>query len=101
MLAYVRALASGDRYVVNEDRYVAINLQPSKTVEMRFFKGTMNPDTVKARLQSIHAVAEYAMESRFTTSITKHSNWDAFRVWTSARDDRFSAFNTYANNKGV
>lgn len=101
MLSYVRALASGDRYTVNEDRYVAINLQPSHTVEMRFFKGSMNPNTIQARLQAIHACAEYAVESRFSASITKHSNWDAFRVWTSARDDRFSHFNNYANSKGV
>jgi hypothetical protein len=34
-----------------EDRYKAINIQPDHTVEFRFFKGTLNPETVLAAVQ--------------------------------------------------
>lgn len=40
-------------------RYRAINLQPSKTIEFRIFKGTTNGDTIKAILQFVNAVIDY------------------------------------------
>lgn len=41
------------------DRYSAVNMQNRETLEMRIFRGTVNPDTVKAQLDLAHASVEY------------------------------------------
>lgn len=101
MIDYVKTM-KGDNYGrYNYDRYVAINLQPSNTIELRFFKGTLRPESLKARLQAVHAAAEYSIFTRNIISIAKASEWEAFREWTSKDPDRFGSFNTYATEKGI
>jgi len=103
MLNYIKMLKNRNMGygAYNEDRYVAVNLQPGKTVELRFFKGTLRPETLKARIQAIHAVAEYSVITRNNINIKQSSRWDEFRTWTESNADKFGAFNTYANEKGV
>lgn len=45
--------------VERSDRYRAINLQNSKTVEIRVFKGTNNPKTIMAIVQFVNAFVDY------------------------------------------
>lgn len=47
-------------------RYRAINLQPSKTIEFRIFKGTTNKDTVRAILQFVNSVIDYCEEASWS-----------------------------------
>jgi hypothetical protein len=85
--------------VINNDRYVAINLQPSQTVELRFFKGTLRPLTMKARVEAVHAVAEFSVATRNNINIKASSDWDKFRQF--AETNGYKAFSTYATEKGV
>lgn len=101
MLGYAKSLKGKEVGTYNYDRYVAVNLQPRNTIELRFFKGTLRAETLKARLQAIHAVAEYSVFTRNIVSIRKASEWEAFREWTEKQGDKFASFNTYATEKGV
>lgn len=102
MLAYAKSLGVNpyDR-AVNHDRYVAVNMQPSNTIELRFFKGTLRPETLKARVTGIHAVAQFVMSSRYSLALKECGSWEAFRNFTNDNDAQFSAFNNYATTKGV
>ena len=43
----------------NSDRYSAVNTNNSATLEMRIFKGTTNPNTIKSHIDLAHASVEY------------------------------------------
>lgn len=83
----------------NRERYVAINLQNRNTLELRFFKGTLRPETFIARIEAAHAVAHYAYDTRNRVSIKSAHDWERFREWTIA--NKYNAFDAYATSKGV
>jgi hypothetical protein len=99
MLDYTKGMAVG-AHVRNNDRYVALNLQNRNTIELRFFKGTLRPQTFIARLEAAHAVAEYAYTTRNAVSIKSAHDWERFREWT-IQQKKYTNFNTYAESKGV
>jgi hypothetical protein len=105
MLGYTRSMAdslrTGNYNYFNRDRYVAVNLQQSHTIELRFFKGTLRPLTMQARLQAVHAVAEFAMSTKYKVNIKESASWEQFRNFTTDNAKKFGAFNTYASEKGV
>jgi len=67
---------------VNGDRYVAVNLQNDHTVELRYFRGSLKPETVKGVLEFTHSLWLYTKKTKFT-SLDCHKNilWDAYRGW--------------------
>lgn len=99
MLRYAKGLRSGERNQSNGDRYVALNLQNRATVELRFFKGTLNPKTIQARLEGVHAVAEYSVSQMFNIKIQESHDWDRFRQFT--KQNGYEAFDAYATTKGI
>lgn len=98
MLQYTKHF-SRKQHHANSDRYVALNLQNRNTIELRFFKGTLRPESFIARLEAVHAVAQYALETRNNISIKRAHDWERFREWTTRNG--FTHFNTYADSKGV
>lgn len=98
MLRYTKGLAA-QSHQYNSDRYVALNLQPRNTIELRFFKGTLRPQSFIARIEAAHAVAQYAYATRNNVSIKSAHDWERFREWTQRNG--FTHFDTYANTKGV
>lgn len=58
----LRRLAKGEE--VNEQRYMAINLQNRSTIELRFFRSTGKKERVKAYLQFVEASYHYTMTAR-------------------------------------
>jgi hypothetical protein len=98
MLRYTKSLKNGG-HSSNSDRYVALNLQNRNTIELRFFKGTLRPESFVGRLEAVHAVAQYANETRNRVSIKASHDWERFREWTI--QNGFNHFNTYAESKGV
>jgi hypothetical protein len=101
LLTYTKGIRDNDMYSTNRDRYVAVNVQPTRTIELRFFKGTLRPLTLQARLQAVHAAAEYAMSTRYKVKVRDASSWEAFRNYTTDNDKLYFAFNEYATEKGV
>jgi hypothetical protein len=83
----------------NNERYVAINLQNRNTLELRFFKGTLRPETFIGRLEGVHAVAHYAYATRNRVNIKASHDWERFREWTIT--NKYTKFDAYASGKGV
>ncbi len=49
------------RFVYDKGRYEAVNLQNADTIEFRFFRGTLNRDTLIASMQLIDNLCVYAL----------------------------------------
>jgi hypothetical protein len=79
----------------NENRYCAVNLQNRHTVELRFFKPSLNPKTVQAALQFCDAVFNYT-ETECDTKKVMSGNALAFRSFRSwvATQERYALLST-------
>lgn len=99
MLAYTKSLNGPGYPAHNSNRYVALNLQNRNTIELRFFKGTLRPESFIARIEAAHAVAQYAYATRNNVSIKTAHDWERFREWTI--QNGFKNFDAYATTKGV
>jgi hypothetical protein len=72
----------------NNERYCAVNLQNRHTVELRFFKPSLNPKTVQAALQFCDAVFNYT-ETECNTQKVMSGNalaFRSFRSWVKTQD---------------
>jgi hypothetical protein len=79
----------------NDNRYCAVNLQNRHTVELRFFKPSLNPKTVQAALQFCDAVFNYT-ETECDTKKVMSGNALAFRSFRSwvATQERYALLST-------
>jgi len=75
----------------NDQRYCAINLQNRHTVELRFFKPSLNPKTVQSAMQFCDAVFTYT-ETECNTQKVMSGNALAFRSFRSwvATQERYA-----------
>jgi len=102
MIEYVKYASSHGIHGLksNYERYVAINLQNANTIELRFFKGTLRPLSIQARIEAVHAVAEYSVATRNNVNIKSAYDWERFRNWVVSTK-KYNAFVQYAEQKGV
>lgn len=100
-LLYTRYMANSKNDSVRENyrRYCAINLQPTHTIELRFFRGTLKGSSLAGRIEGVHAAAAYAKATRNKVYIKDASDWDAFRQWT--KNEGYQLFDAYATERGV
>jgi hypothetical protein len=75
------------------DRYRAINLTPSHTIEFRLFRGTLNETTFYATLELVDALCEYCIN----TTDSKALNWHSFRQTVT----RFEMLCEYLQKRGI
>lgn len=73
-------------YAHNEDRYEALNWT-SRTVEFRFFKGTLKRDTFNASLEFVDSVCKFIKTQRTETLADIEQGWTAYTEWLKARPD--------------
>jgi len=67
----------------NTERYSAVNTQNIDTLELRFFRGTMNSSGVLATLDMAHAMVEYTRNLRLDDVKLGALSWDWFVDWVS------------------
>jgi hypothetical protein len=60
------------------ERYSAVNTQNRDTLELRFFRGTMNPSGVLSALDLTQAIVEYTRELRLDDVKLGALTWDWF-----------------------
>lgn len=58
------------------DRYMAINLENRHTVEVRMFRGTLNPDTFFATLQLVDVLVNAAIDLGDDENAVMHISWN-------------------------
>lgn len=66
----------------NSERMMAVNLQNTKTIELRFFRPSLNTDTVKAAIQFAQALFEYTIDVNAKQAINGGLMFDSFKSWT-------------------
>jgi hypothetical protein len=79
----------------NNDRYCAINIQNAHTVELRFFRPSLNVTTVQAALQFCKASFDYT--EMLTTQEVVGGNalaFMSFRKWVRNRTDKYEVLDT-------
>jgi len=78
----------------NSDRYTAVNLQNRNTIELRFFRPSLRPETVIAALQMCDAIHQYTRDLT-QRDMTLNSGLDirSFRSWLNGKSDRYKLLN--------
>ena len=71
-------------YVHNNRRYLAVNLQNSATIELRFFRPSLNPVTVQAAMQFAQASFEYTKDVETRQAVQGGLLFPAFSSWLTA-----------------
>ena len=71
------------------DRYNALNLNNSNTVEVRLFATPMNYKEFASRLQFVQALVDYCMPAQSNESLKKQTHYQAFMHWLSSRRRMF------------
>ena len=78
------------RETVNDDRYCAVNLRNVQTVELRFFRPSLKPETVQAALQFCDAAFHYT--EQISTPQVMSGNalaFNSFRSWVATKPDNY------------
>jgi hypothetical protein len=68
----------GDPQRHSTERYSAVNTQNKHTLELRFFRGTMQPSGVLSALDLAHAMVEYTRDLRVSDVRMGALTWDWF-----------------------
>lgn len=74
----------------NEQRYTAVNLQPRHTVELRFFRPSLRPETVVAALQMCDAIHQYTRDlSIHDMTVNNALDIRSFRSWLTTLNGKY------------
>lgn len=68
------------------ERYSAVNTQNEHTLELRFFRGTMNPSGVLSAIQLAHATVEYTRDLTLSDIKMGALSWEWFADWIQANN---------------
>lgn len=71
------------------ERYSAVNTQNEHTLELRFFRGTMNPSGVLSAIQLAHATVEYTRDLTLSDVKMGALSWEWFADWIQANNGRY------------
>lgn len=74
----------------NEDRFTAINLRNRDTIELRFFRPSLRPETVQAALQMCDALHQYSSVLTIHDMTSRQAlDFRSFRSWLDTQDDKY------------
>ena len=94
------AMAKGQQ--TNYDRYVAVNIQPANTVELRYFRSSLRPATVKGIIQYSHALWQYTRDIRANDAVSKRAlDWTQFSAWASDNIATYPDLHPLMSHRGV
>jgi hypothetical protein len=79
-------------------RYEAVNFLPYKTVEFRFFRGTLKRDTLMAAIQFAHAICHFVKQNNFPTMVKPC--WNKFTAYVQS-DKRYKTLVAYLIHKDL
>jgi hypothetical protein len=71
----------------NRDRYEAVNVTNSATLEVRIFKGSLKKERVLMALELVNACWEYTKDMGSNAYINGACNWSAFAAWASGKEE--------------
>lgn len=83
-----------ESYECDNDRYVALNLCNSDTIEFRVYRGSLKPDTVLASLEFTSNICRYAMEHNLRDVL--RSSWEDVALF-----ERYPELEAYLEERGL
>lgn len=94
------SLAKGDYDRGALQRYHALNFMPPYTVELRYFRSSLLPETVLSVLEMVHAMWQFTRDHTSTDYRNDGFGWSNFRAWL-ARQDRYEFLPDTLDKRGV
>lgn len=83
------SLAKGQYERTYLNRYHALNFCPTNTVELRYFRSSLLPDTLIAVLEMVHAMWLFTGERNSSDYRDNGFAWSHFRSWVQDKDYEF------------
>ena len=93
-------LAKGQYERTSLNRYHALNFCPPETVELRYFRASLDPRTVIAVLEMVHAIWKYTMTHNSGDYRNNRFSWSNFRSWLATQDS-YEALLPTMDKRGV
>ena len=81
----------------NAQRYSAVNVLPTSTLEVRMFKGSLKKERILAALEYVHSAVEYSRGARSGVGAEEYLTAPAFIQWLRGRKDLYPNLLSYVN----
>ena len=87
-----------DRYV---PRYNFVNLNNSKTIELRIFASPANRVELEIRMQFVKAMIEYCKPAQHTVSLKEQTHYKSFVTWLTNTTKEFKQLNNFIKESAL
>jgi hypothetical protein len=84
-----RDIKDRKRYGGAGDRYLAVNLQNRKTVEVRMFRGSLKPERLIANIEFLHALVSYTRDMTTQQAFAGGMKFDVFAHYALMQRDTY------------
>jgi len=81
----------------NAQRYSAVNVLPTATLEVRMFKGSLKKERILAALEYVHSAVEYSRGARSGVGAEEYLTAPAYVQWVRGRKDLYPNLLSYIN----
>ena len=78
-------------------RYSAVNVLPTATLEVRMFKGSLKKERILAALEYVHSAVEYSRGARSGVGAEEYLTAPAFIQWLRGRKNLYPNLLSYVN----
>jgi hypothetical protein len=78
-------------------RYSAVNVLPTATLEVRMFKGSLKKERILAALEYVHSAVEYSRGAKSGVGAEEYLTAPAFIQWLRVRKDLYPNLVSYVN----
>ena len=81
----------------NAQRYCAVNVLPTSTLEVRMFRGSLKKERILAALEYVHSAVEYSRGARSGVGAEEYLTAPAYVQWLRGRKDLYPNLLSYIN----
>ena len=81
----------------NAQRYSAVNVLPTATLEVRMFKGSLKKERILAALEYVHSAVEYSRGSRSGVGAEEYLTAPAYVQWLRGHKNLYPNLLSYVN----
>ena len=81
----------------NAQRYSAVNVLPTSTLEVRMFRGSLKKERILAALEYVHSAVEYSRGARSGVGAEEYLTAPAYIQWLRGKKDLYPNLLSYVN----
>jgi hypothetical protein len=83
------------------NKYVAVNMCHSASVEIRIFRGSLHPDRIRMAIQFVRSCVEYTRDMTITKASLGGLDWQEYKQYVINNSGMYPELVWYMNEKGV